>query len=73
MQGFRVFTLAMVSCAALLLCVASFYTWSMADFDCFDGYFECRHLWWGESGIIVGIAALAWLATLVWFLKTREK
>ena len=73
MQGFRIFILAMVSIVVVLLGVASFYTWSMADFDCFDGYFECRRNWWGESGIVVGVAALAWVTTLIWFFNTRKK
>jgi hypothetical protein len=70
--GFRLFVLLMVSALCVIFLAASYYSWSMADLDCFEGYMKCRRTWWGEEGLIAGGTILIWLATLLWFLKSRK-
>ncbi|MBI1402725.1 MAG: hypothetical protein GC147_05890 [Porphyrobacter sp.] len=73
MRGFRLFILAMVTAVATMLLLVSYFTWGMADFDCFDGYLECRHNWWSNGGLMALGAILGWLAAFAWFSKTRKK
>ncbi|MBY0306202.1 MAG: hypothetical protein K2W86_13775 [Sphingomonas sp.] len=47
-----------------LLClwgVANWYEWSMADFDCADGYWECRRSLVGPVALQMGLPIAAWL------------
>lgn len=73
MLGFRLFILAMVTVVATMLLFVAYFTWDMADFDCFDGYLECRRNWLSSSGVMAFGAILGWLATFTWFFKTRKK
>ena len=52
--------------------LANWFSWSMADFDCADGYWECRrHLVLPTVGG-VGLALAAW-GLLAWWLAREWK
>ena len=63
----------MVTVVASMLLFVSYFTWNMADFDCFDGYLDCRRNWWNSNGVMALGAVLGWLAAFAWFFKTRKK
>lgn len=73
MRGFQLFMLVMVTVVASILLSVSYFTRDMADFDCFDGYLECRRNWWSSGGVMALGAILGWLAAFVWFSKSRKK
>ena len=49
---------------------ANWYEWSMADFDCDDGYWECRRHLFGPTALRLGLPIAAWLGLI--FLMRRE-
>ena len=71
-SGFRIFVIAMVSAICVILLAASYYSWAMADFDCVDGYMECRRNWWTDAGLVAGGSVIVWLVTLIWFFRSRK-
>jgi len=44
---------------AASLC-ANWFTWSMADFDCIDGYWACRNSLFSPMAIYLGIPLSIW-------------
>ena len=68
----RLALLAVATLACVLTLPATYYTWAMSDFDCFDGYYECRENWWTESGLLAAAVILAWLAVAMWVLIKRK-
>jgi hypothetical protein len=73
MRGLWIFLFATLSAIALLILFVAWFSWGMADFDCADGYIECRHPWFSEFGILVAVTTLLWTAAAIWLFKTRKK
>jgi hypothetical protein len=66
-----VFSLASVVVAIVLF--IALFSWSMADFDCADGYLACRQLWFRNEGIWAGMIIISWSVGAAWLYRTREK
>jgi hypothetical protein len=60
------------SFALALWLFANWFEWSMADFDCADGYWACRRNIVGPTVLRVGLAILFW-AVPAWFLRREWK
>ncbi|MBA3880052.1 MAG: hypothetical protein C0500_10090 [Sphingobium sp.] len=41
--------------------LATLFAWTMADFDCADGYWECRKTMVGPLAMHLGLPLAAWL------------
>jgi len=52
---------------------AHWFEWSMADFDCIDGYWECRRNIAGPMALRVGLAILAWVLLALLVVRQRKK
>ena len=73
MRGLWIFLFAMLTIGAIVLLFPAWYVWGMADFDCADGYLECRRSWFSKFGILVAGTVAIWTAAAVWLFKTRKK
>ena len=73
MRGFCIFLVAMFMVGAVVVLIPAWFVWGMADFDCADGYIECRRSWFSEFGLFVAVIVIVWTAAAVWLFKTRKK
>ena len=67
------FIFSLTSVIAFLVLLLSFFSWSMADFDCASGYLDCRRNWFDEWGLVTITLAVCWAAAAFWIYNTRDK
>ena len=72
-RGLAFVIFAILSLGAVMVLFGAWFSWSMADFDCIDGYWACRQPWLLRDGPWVAGVILAWIAAAVWLYRTREK
>ena len=73
MRPLWLFIFAMASVVGLMVLALSFFSWSMADFDCASGYLNCRRMWWNEWGLMTIFLVSTWAAAAFWLYRTRDK
>lgn len=66
-MGFTLF-----SAALLFWLFVNWFAWSMADFDCDDGYWTCRRELIGPMALQIGLPLLGWLM-FAWLLVRECK
>jgi hypothetical protein len=53
--------------------LANWFAWSMADFDCDDGYWACRREIAGPTALRVGLGLMAWAVPALLLLREWKK
>lgn len=71
---FLIFGFVLFSAGLCFWLFANWYAWSMADFDCVDGYWACRRRIMVPTILQVGLPSVAWMifAALLWRKGTRS-
>ena len=73
MRPLWVFIFALLSVVAAIFLFVAWSGWVMAEFDCADGYLQCRRAWFHDNGVWVAGIIMAWAGAAIWLYRTREK